>query len=69
MHSISVELQSIASDLWGDGTSLDEVIITGGGANLLGSYFDEVYPQSEIIADSQIANAQGYYNYGVLKWS
>lgn len=69
LQNVSTELLSITSEIWGDGTKLDEVIITGGGANPLGSYFFESFPQSEIIENSQMANAQGYYNYGMLKWS
>lgn len=69
LQSVSTELLSVASEIWGDGTKLDEVIITGGGASPLGSYFYENFPQSEIIEGSQMANAQGYYNYGVLKWT
>jgi len=68
LEAVAQEILSGMSDLWGDGKNIDILLVTGGGASPMGPYFSTAFPQLHIVDDSQIANAQGYYYYGLLKW-
>lgn len=53
-----------ASSLWGSGANLRRVLVTGGGAQMLGRYIKEAFPHTVIVDDPIFANAVGYYRYG-----
>ena len=65
---VAKEILSALSLAWGDGKDIDTLLISGGGASLIGPYLADHYPQMTIIDDSQLANVSGYYKYGLLKW-
>lgn len=50
-----------ASQLWNSGAGLDAVLVTGGGALLLGPYLKNHFPHAQIAADPVFANAVGYW--------
>lgn len=53
-----------ARDLWGEGVSLDTILITGGGAAHLYELIHEVYPHARLLDDAFWANAEGFYRFG-----
>jgi plasmid segregation protein ParM len=53
-----------ARDLWGEGASLDTILVTGGGAVHLYELIHEVYPHARLLEDAFWANAEGFYRFG-----
>jgi plasmid segregation protein ParM len=49
-------------------TRTTDIYLCGGGAEIVFDKFKSKYPQTEIVKDSQFANAQGYYNIGLQKY-
>ncbi|QYY44717.1 plasmid segregation protein ParM domain-containing protein (plasmid) [Aneurinibacillus thermoaerophilus] len=54
---------------WSNRTKFDRLLLTGGGAVLLGDYFKSLAEDIIVVPDAQFANARGFYRYGVLKTS
>jgi plasmid segregation protein ParM len=52
---------SEASQLWNGGATLDAVLVTGGGALLLGQHIQRHWPHARIVRDPVHANADGYH--------
>jgi plasmid segregation protein ParM len=60
-------LFSQATRVWGDTIAgLKAILITGGGAQLVGSIVAGYFKQAYIVPDSQFANAAGYWKYANL---
>ncbi len=57
---------SEAGNLWNSGSLINKILITGGGALLLGHYIKQQFPHSVIIEDPVYANARGYYRFGLF---
>ena len=53
-----------ARDLWGEGVSLDTILVTGGGAVHLYDLIHEVYPHARLLDEAFWANAEGFYRFG-----
>ncbi len=53
-----------ARDLWGSGTHLDLILVTGGGGPHLYEAIHDVYPHATLLEDAFWANAEGYYRFG-----
>ncbi len=53
-----------ARDLWGEGVSLDTILVTGGGAAHLFELIHEIYPHARLLDDAFWANAEGLYRFG-----
>jgi len=62
LEGVAEELISKAGTLWGEGRDLDAVMITGGGGQALGRYF-QVYPHAIVISDPAMANVRGFLKY------
>ncbi len=54
---------NLLSEKWKAGTTVDVVYLSGGGAELVLREVMSAYPQTQLVAQAQIANAQGYLNY------
>lgn len=52
-----------ATTLWNGGARLDAILVTGGGAALVGQALCRRFPHARIVADSAFANARGYYRF------
>lgn len=52
-----------ASHLWNGGATLDAVLITGGGALLLGEAIRKHWKHARLVADPVHANATGYWKF------
>jgi plasmid segregation protein ParM len=53
-----------ARDLWGQGTNLDAVLVSGGGGPYLYDAIHDVYPHARLLNDAFWANAEGLYRFG-----
>ena len=51
------------TQLWGSGSGVDAVYVTGGGAHLFGSKIVEAFPHAELVQDPVMSNARGYWKY------
>ncbi len=57
-----------ASHLWNGGAILDAILITGGGALLLGDAIRAYWRHARVVADPIYANAVGYYHLARRLW-
>jgi plasmid segregation protein ParM len=60
---------SQASQQWGAGAELDTILLSGGGANLVGDQLKAHFHRHadvRVVPDPQLANAIGYYRYGLF---
>ena len=63
-ESLSQEIVSQATSKWGQGDRFYQILITGGGAALVGKAVKAAFPQnSEVMARSAMANAEGFARY------
>jgi plasmid segregation protein ParM len=53
-----------ATQLWNGGANMDTVLITGGGALLLGERLQSYFRHAKVVADPIFANAVGYWKFG-----
>jgi len=53
-----------ARDLWGEGTRLDMVLVSGGGGPHLYDAIHDVYPHARLLDNAFWANAEGLYRFG-----
>jgi plasmid segregation protein ParM len=54
---------NLLSEKWKSGTIVDVIYLSGGGAELVLREVISAYPQTQLVKQAQIANAQGYLNY------
>lgn len=52
-----------ATTLWNGGARLDEILVTGGGALLVGPAICEHFQHARVVRDAAFANARGYYRF------
>lgn len=52
-----------ATHLWNGAAKLDAILITGGGALLLGEHIQTHFPHARIVSDPVMANARGFWKY------
>lgn len=62
LEGVAEELINKARTLWGEGRDLDAVLITGGGGQLLGHYF-QVFPHARVVSEPAMANVRGFLKY------
>jgi hypothetical protein len=61
---VQAALIARARDLWGEGTHLDTILVTGGGAANLYDSIHDVYPHARLLPDAFWANAEGLQRFG-----
>jgi len=61
LHEVARPILAKAGEMWNGGGALRAVIVTGGGAYLLGDKVQAQYRHARIVADPQFANALGYW--------
>ena len=54
---------NLLSEKWKAGTIVDVIYLSGGGAELVLREVMSAYPQTQLVKNAQLANAQGYLNY------
>lgn len=61
LSPMAEQVLSEATQLWNGGAGLNVILITGGGARLLGPRIVEHFPHGVIVDDPVYANSIGYY--------
>lgn len=56
----------LVNDKWGIGDRVDTIYVCGGGAGLVFSAIKGFYPHAVLTPNAQMANAQGYFQYGLF---
>jgi plasmid segregation protein ParM len=64
ISELEAVLVAKARDLWGEGATLDIMLITGGAAQHVGGVLQQAYPQTRLLSDAFWANAEGFYRFG-----
>lgn len=71
LKGATADLSEVALNLiqktWGVATDVDVIYVSGGGAGMVYPTIKGVYKQAQLTEESQLANAQGYYNYARFK--
>lgn len=69
-HIVTTALQPLAAalighatTLWNSGAEFQTILVTGGGAHLLGNQFKRQFPHAQVVSDPAMANAKGYYRF------
>lgn len=60
-EDLAGQIVAEATQLWNGGAILDAILITGGGALLLGDHIRNHWPHAQVVADPVYANVTGYY--------
>lgn len=60
-EQIAETITAAIGNTWGSAADVIEILVTGGGAYIIGDYIN--YPQAKIVNDPIFANAQGYYKF------
>lgn len=60
---MSDQVVAQATQIWNGGASLDAVLVSGGGALLLGPTIQEHFPHARVIEEPVFANALGYHRF------
>jgi plasmid segregation protein ParM len=68
LDAVAEEVLARAGTLWGDGRDLKAVLVTGGGAMVLGERICHRYPHARVLDDASLANVRGFERYGRRKW-
>lgn len=63
LMNLEAEIKAKATTLWKEGADIDVILLTGGGANILGDKMT-FYRHIRTVNVPQFANARGYYKYG-----
>jgi len=62
--NLEAQIIATARDRWGKGAHLHTILITGGGALLLGQRILRHYPHARLVDDPVFANVRGYWKLG-----
>lgn len=54
---------NLLNEKWKAGAAVDVIYLSGGGAELVFREVMSAYPQTQLVKQAQLANAQGYLNY------
>jgi len=65
LEHLSAQIIAQAGQLWNQAAGLDSIIITGGGALLLGAYIQAHpdFPHACVVSEPVLSNARGFWKY------
>jgi plasmid segregation protein ParM len=63
IEPLSYQVLAEATQLWNGGASLDAVLVSGGGALLLGSYIKAHFRHARVVDNPVFANALGFWRF------
>ncbi len=63
LEPLAEQVVAEATQLWGGGASLDAVLVSGGGALLLGPFIQHHFRHASVVAEPVFANALGYWRF------
>lgn len=70
VSAVALKILDRAGRIWTDtARHLSRIFIVGGGASLIGPYLQARWPHATILTNSATANARGFYQYALHKWS
>ena len=64
IEEVAAEITTAIFQRWKNFDSFDEILITGGGASVLGKKIEKMIPGAVIVDNPQTANAEGFFKYG-----
>lgn len=64
ISKISEQIIATMTQVWGTGSGIDKIIITGGGAKLIGDKIRSNFKHAVVANDPIFANSHGYYKFG-----
>jgi len=69
IEPLAAEVVATATQRWNGGARLDTILVTGGGAHLVGDQIKAAFRHAEVIqGDPVFANALGFWRYAQRKW-
>jgi len=63
VEPLAEQIIAQAGQLWNGGAALDAILITGGGARLVGRHIQAHFEHARVVSDPVFANAIGYYRF------
>jgi hypothetical protein len=63
LEPLAREVVGAASQIWNGGANLEAILVSGGGALLLGPYIREHFRHARVVSDPVFANARGYWRF------
>lgn len=63
LEPLAEQIVAEASQLWNGGATLDRILLTGGGALLLGTHVRRHFRHAQVVDDPIFANALGYWRF------
>ena len=63
LEPLAREVVAAASQLWNGGANLAAILVSGGGALLLGPYIERHFRHARVVSDPVFANAMGYWRF------
>ena len=68
LEPLAAKVVATATQRWNGGARLDTIIVTGGGAHLVGDQIKAAFRHARIIEGPVFANALGFWRYSQRKW-
>lgn len=63
LEPLADEVLAAASQLWNGAAALDAILVSGGGALLLGPYIVDHFPHARVVDEPVFANALGFWRF------
>ena len=57
------QIEAEISQRWGSAAQFEKILISGGGANLIGHSLEAIYPQAVTVHDNVFSNANGFWKF------
>lgn len=64
INKLAAEITTAISQHWKSFDVFDEILITGGGATVLGKTLEKMIPGAIVLENPQTVNAEGFFKYG-----
>jgi len=65
LEPLAEQVVAEATQLWNGGAALDAILVSGGGALLLGPYVERHFRHARVVEDAVFANAVGFWRFCV----
>lgn len=63
LDKLGNEIVAVATQLWNGGASLDAILISGGGALLLGPHISRKFRHAKVVEEPVFSNATGFWRF------
>ncbi len=60
---VSKQIEAEISQRWGSASQFDKILVSGGGANVVGSFLEDAFPQAVVANDNVFSNAKGFHKF------